>query len=625
MFVSLLVVGLYLLPKVLNPGFVNDAFLVGPVSAVLACVTFLAATISYIIVPKKHIAIASFIVYTLLLATTANLVISTGETASPFVALWIAVSLFAGVFGSIGLGVLFSLGVLYMGYSVFTHATGATLLVAGLALFAPLIASFIIWHTKSTKENDRDKAFQELASELSHESNKADVVINSIDDGVVSIDKSGVIQLINPAAQRIIGWSSGDAVGLSYKSVIKLNDNKDVPITDSNDPVRKVLATGQEINSEDYSVMTEAGKKVFLSVVVSPIGRPHSGAIVVFRDITAKRAAEREQAEFISTASHEMRTPVASIEGYLGLALNPNTASIDARAQEYIQKAHESAQHLGRLFQDLLDVSKADDNRIGNDPSVVDVVEFVGNVAEGLLPEAKEKGLTFLYKPRPEGQYETNRTVAPVFYANVDNDHLREVISNLIENAIKYTVKGDVVVDVSADDQMVTISIADSGIGIPAEDIPHLFQKFYRVDNTDTREIGGTGLGLYLCRRLAEVMDGRIRVTSEYKKGSTFYLDIPRIDHDEATRLIEEATIHAEQAAETQIATVHTIHSALPLEAQAPPSPQQSPVSQPIYTQQTGVPIQPVTPQQAPPISPVQPPTRAPLKIPVRGDTTNKA
>ena len=235
-----------------------------------------------------------------------------------------------------------------------------------------------------------------------------------------------------------------------------------------------------------------------------------------------------------------MRTPVASIEGYLGLALNPATAHIDEKARDFITKAHESAQHLGRLFQDLLDISKVEDGRMKNNPKIINVNEFLKNIFDGLATKANEKQLNYIFMPDiiDEGK---EKSLQPIFYANIDPDHFREVVSNLIENAIKYTPSGEVVVNVTGDDKQISVSVKDSGIGIPAEDIPHLFQKFYRVDNSDTREIGGTGLGLYLSRRLAEAMSGNLRVESKYKEGSTFYLEIPRMNSSEAKQRLESA------------------------------------------------------------------------------------
>ena len=329
--------------------------------------------------------------------------------------------------------------------------------------------------------------------------------------------------------------------------------------------------------------MTHSDKKILVALTVSPVGQVGSGVLVVFRDITNEKAEERQQAEFISTASHEMRTPVASIEGYLGLVLNPATATIDDKARDFVTKAQAAAQHLGRLFQDLLDVSRADDGRLHNNPRVVDVSPFVQEVFDGLAPKAKAKNLRYMFKPslednatRDERDRLIARNLTPVFYSNVDNDHLREIVSNLIENAIKYTPAGEVVVDIDGTDDKIIISITDSGIGIPAEDQPHLFQKFYRVDNSETREIGGTGLGLYLCRRLAETMGGRVWAESEFKKGSTFHLEIPRISHAEATKLIEEASLRAEQAADK----VEQTRAVAPAEATLAPTPN-TPVVEP--------------------------------------------
>ena len=614
MFFALVILGLFANARLQPDSDIGLLFPVDIVSAGIALAALIAAIVLYFKQPAKSISDATFIVYALLVATVASTVLATGGSDSPLIGLWIALGVFAGIFGWRGYALIIALVGLYGGFAYVNEWIGLTSIIITIAVsLAPLIASFIIWHAKSDKAVAHDKAYNQLASELSHEANKSDTVINAINDGVVSVDTQGVIQLINPAAQRIIGWGKDDAVGLSYKSVVKLNDKSDKPITPQEDPVARVLSTGQEVHSEDYSITTEAGKKVLLSLIVSPIGTPSSGAIMVFRDMTKEKSEEREQAEFISTASHEMRTPVASIEGYLGLVLNPATATIDDKARDYVQKAQASAQHLGRLFQDLLDVSKAEDGRMTNDPKVVDMTDFVGDVVEGLKPKASEKGLRFLYKPVREDTTR-ERTMLPVYYSHVDNDHLREVISNLVENAIKYTPTGDIIVDVGGDDTHVRISVQDSGIGIPTEDIPHLFQKFYRVDNSDTREIGGTGLGLYLCRRLAELMGGQILVESEYKKGSTFTLELPRIDHMEAERLMEVAAT-TEQLSQTPISAETVVTDAFaPADIPVPPAPAMpqtipQPIPQPI------TPVQP-TVQQTPAPAPIQPAQSTPAATP---------
>jgi signal transduction histidine kinase len=125
-----------------------------------------------------------------------------------------------------------------------------------------------------------------------------------------------------------------------------------------------------------------------------------------------------------------------------------------------------------------------------------------------------------------------------MYYAFIDPDQMREVLSNLLDNAIKYTMQGSVTVDVKGDPDNVSISVSDTGIGIPPEDLPHLFQKFYRVDNSDTRTIGGTGLGLYISRRLTEANSGHIKVTSTYSKGSTFTVQVPRLSNERASELM---------------------------------------------------------------------------------------
>ena len=487
--------------------------------------------------PRKHETEIGIFVYLLTVTVAATTIITSGGVVSPFLVMWIIVAIFAGFFGAIVLGVMGLLVILQIIATSVQQGINMQFIIGYLFFgFLPLIFSLVLW----IRHQKIDDNTSNLENRLSAVESKSDVVINAIDDGVLAISKDGNIELINPSAQQIIGWDQGDALGLNWKSVLKLvtSDGKDVE--DLENPIAQSLSKNQPTHNDKLFLLTSSEKRILVSIVSSPVGTDGEGIIVVFRDITKEKAEEREQAEFISTASHEMRTPVASIEGYLGLALNPATAHIDEKARDFITKAHESAQHLGRLFQDLLDISKVEDGRMKNNPKVINVNEFLKNIFDGLATKASEKQLNYIFMPDiiDEGK---EKSLQPIFYANIDPDHFREVVSNLIENAIKYTPSGEVVVNVTGDDKQISVSVKDSGIGIPAEDIPHLFQKFYRVDNSDTREIGGTGLGLYLSRRLAEAMSGNLRVESKYKEGSTFYLEIPRMSSSDAKQRLESA------------------------------------------------------------------------------------
>lgn len=526
-----------------------------PLPAVVGAVaTALFSFVACVWAPQKHMPMLALAGYLLMTATVGTLIVFTDGVRSPYFALWMVLSVFAGLFGKLALGVLCgaaNIGLLYALFFSGAAASYDTAIVFFLALEIPLITSYLIWHGKNTQEQKKNKAFNALAQQLSQVANKSEIVINAIAEGVMAIDTQGVIQLINPAAQELLGWTKQDARGLDYRSVFKLIgiNGKELPPEAS--PIQTVLKTGKPVINNDLAVMTVSGKKLLLSLVVSPVAATNegtAGAIAVFRDITGEKAEERQKAEFISTASHEMRTPVAAIEGYLGLALNPATAAIDDKARGYLLKAQDATQHLGSLFQDLLTVSRAEDNRLTPKPTVIDIVAFVAEVADSLAQKAQAKGLFLYFKPgrtavNDQQDRTVTRNVSPIYYAYLDSGHLREAINNLIDNAIKYTRQGSITIDVTGDNQTIAISVADTGIGIPPEDVPHLFQKFYRIDSSDTREIGGTGLGLYISRRLLEANNGRLTVDSVYGRGSVFYAHIPRITHEKAAELSKQPAV----------------------------------------------------------------------------------
>lgn len=599
---------------------IPDSFTVDGVAVGGALLGVIGSIIGFIFVKKTSSFIPMLVVFAAITLTTAYVALQTGGVSSPFIALWTVLVFFAPLFGAYGwLPMIILVGVhvatLYLENNLTTH----TAVLIALTSVAPVITGMIIWRDPPGAEDTSAKNVKNLATQLSEVAQKSEIVINAIGDGVIALDGKGVIQLINPAAQEILGWGKQDALMLSYRSILKLTDTASQEVTPDKDPIEQVLNTNQQARSNKLIALTQSGKKINVALVVSPIGNPGAGAIAVFRDITNERAEEREQAEFISTASHEMRTPVASIEGYLGLALNPNTAQIDARGRDFIMKAHEAAQHLGRLFQDLLDVSKSEDGRMTNIPKVVDVVAFTQTIVEGLAQKANDKGLQLVFKPTESSG--PVKKIMPVYFVNQDNDHIREIIDNLIENAIKYTLSGSVTIDVNGTDEKVVVSIQDTGLGIPPEDVPHLFQKFYRVNNADRQEIGGTGLGLYLARRLAEAMQGRLWVESEFQKGSTFFLELPRIDSQEATHLKEQ---QAQQVAQTVPAAQPVIAvtpptpivTSIPVTSYEPPATQtpQTPVAQ-APTVQPAAPQPPTATQVHPPTAALQATPPVPLPM----------
>ncbi len=366
----------------------------------------------------------------------------------------------------------------------------------------------------------------------------ANLVLNTIDSGVVIVLPTGVIEYINPAAVSLLGGQMAqNFLGAKLEDILKLENGQGVAIPAQNNLVFYAVNNGQNYTTREYFLVNLQGQKKPVAFKVITAHSPKNERIVTFYDITSELEAESEQTEFISTASHEMRTPVASIEGYLGLALNPKTATIDERAKKYLEEAHKSSQHLGKLFRDLLDVTKLDDKRIKAHLTPIEVTSTVRSIAEGQIPKMSEKNIHFTFGSSSSANMNGGRVINQEVFAAVDVDFLREIINNLIENAIKYTnTGGGIWVNVRGDGDRVLINVTDTGIGISPEDSKHVFQKFYRADNSETRTIGGTGLGLYIVKERVEAMSGSTWVESTFGEGSTFYVAFPRLTYEEYLR-----------------------------------------------------------------------------------------
>ncbi|MDL2362763.1 MAG: ATP-binding protein [Patescibacteria group bacterium] len=403
-----------------------------------------------------------------------------------------------------------------------------------------------------------------LEASLQDQQRRFEIIINGIEDGVMLIDNQQNIQLFNPGATKITGWPGDEATGLNIHQVITLVNDKGEPIPTGETIFTTIWESSESMRDNTAVLVNRSKDQIPVNVSITPLLNETgeaTAAVAVFSDVSQERAEEKQRADFISTASHEMRTPVAAIEGYLSLALNDKVATIDARARNYLEKAHSSTEHLGQLFQDLLTSAKAADGRLTSHPTVVELGGFLEQLTTELRFVAEKKGLfvDFIVGSsttiNATNQTGGERVVRPFYYVLVDGDRLREVITNLFDNAVKYTPEGRISLGLTGNDQVVQCYVRDTGPGIPAQDLPHLFQKFYRVDNSATRTIGGTGLGLFICRKIVELYKGRIWAESEVGKGSTFYINLPRLTTQKANELQSAATSTTELQPISSLAT----------------------------------------------------------------------
>lgn len=471
----------------------------------------------------------------------------TGNVNYFYQALYLILAFF---FGMLGPMIPIAAGVLVFTLFFFTllGVNTSTALQPGLFIslgmnIVSVIVSFLGWRVFQPYYTEGDaQESDQLAGLAKTRQQLTEIIIQSIGDGMIVINTQGKISMLNPAAAAMTEWPIDEAVGIDVQLVVKLGQESGEEIPASANPFVQILTEKKPFDGT-MQLSGRSGKHLTVSLVLSPVLAPKTqefvGAVAVIRDISLTRAEEQRRADFISTASHEMRTPVAAIEGYLALALNEKVSKIDGQARNFLEKAHASTQNLGKLFQDLLTSAKAEDGRLVSHPEVLDMGNFIEQLTDSLRFSAEKKGLMmeFIIGSGEQGSVAGGKVVKPLYYVHADPERLREVLINLFDNAVKYTENGKISLGLTGNKDVVQLYVRDTGPGIPAEDVPHLFQKFYRVDSSITRTVGGTGLGLFICRKIIELYKGRLWVESTVGQGSTFYINLPRLDPAKAAAL----------------------------------------------------------------------------------------
>jgi PAS domain S-box-containing protein len=496
---------------------------------------------------KKLLVSASMIGSMLFSIAAAGLLLGSGGFNSPYFGLWILLIIGVSIFNrSLPLALITLSSLYFFGKSLSTEFAvefirDAAIPLASLYLAASL--GYWLWRNQHIQLKTTTN-LNALSNRLSQEQLKAELLLRDIGDGVIVVDTNDHIQLLNPAGAVLTGWQPDEAANLDYRLVLHLGTEDNEPLNSENNPFALARREKKSIIKNDVVLTSHSGKKSMLSLIVSPIFAQEgnvSGVIGIFRDISAEKAATRQRDEFISTASHEMRTPVAAIDGYIALALNEKVATIDEKARLYLKKAQESTNHLGKLFQDLLTTTKLEDGRIQSNPEPIELKKVIQEVFDELRFKAEAKNIQLILSSGLESV--EDKVVQPLYYVYADRGQLQEVITNLVDNAIKFTPQGNVTITLGANEHNITVGVHDTGIGIAPEDQMHLFQKFYRIDSSKTRTIGGTGLGLYIARTIVELHNGRIWIESKPDGGSHFYVSLPRLNTQQVQTLQNQQPI----------------------------------------------------------------------------------
>jgi PAS domain S-box-containing protein len=329
---------------------------------------------------------------------------------------------------------------------------------------------------------------------------RAALVVEHVADGVVLVDRLGVIRLWNPAAEQISGVPSSEAVGQSIARLVTPWD------------VIEPLSESPDTRPTMHSVEIE-GRELWLSI--TGVGF-EGGSVYAFRDLTAERAIEQLKSDFVSTISHELRTPLAAIYGAALTLRREDVVLGEPQRMGLLEVIASESDRLARIVNDILWVSRLESGSMQTHVETCDGVEL----ARGVVEAARS------YVP-PSVQLALNAPAETPPIA-ADPDKARQVLTNLVDNAVKYSPDGGrVSVDISVEGQRLRFSVSDEGLGVPPSEQRRIFEKFYRLDPDLTRGVGGTGLGLYISRELLERMGGRIWVESSGTGGSTFVAELP--------------------------------------------------------------------------------------------------
>ncbi len=346
-----------------------------------------------------------------------------------------------------------------------------------------------------------------------------EALFDSIGEGAITTDEFGIITRANPTACKLLGYPQKDLIGEVFVKQLVATNLEDQPINLIDRPITRAFLTGEPVYQKMY-YRTKSGKNLPVAVTVSPVfidDKP-LGAIEVFRDISREHEIDRMKSEFISLASHQLRTPLSAIKTYTHMLYDGFMGDLSDSQKKSLSTIISATDRMNELISTLLNVTRIEGGTIAITKKIADVNKIAEEVVEELALNAATKSIQVQLKCDPST---SNKIKTDVLI-------FKEILSNLVSNSIKYTPdKGKVTIKITRREKDVLFSVKDNGWGIPKNNQEQIFGKFFRAQNIVKQETTGTGLGLYLVKGLVEALGGEIWFKSQEHKGTTFYFYLP--------------------------------------------------------------------------------------------------
>ena len=382
-----------------------------------------------------------------------------------------------------------------------------------------------------------NRKYERLTQEVVAEKNKAEAIVQSITDGIIVVNDEDKISLVNQACLDLLGRSEKDLIG---KRLLHVLDSRELALLF----VEASQRTDEVISEEFVLKRTEktpswpipAGKNpdwplqdevtvVAIAKTLRDKYQHQIGVVTVLRDVTHEKEISRMKANFLATISHELRTPLTSILSTYELLLQDSLGELTQEQREFINLSKQQGEYLSELIDNLIVLNKLEANQIDIAAAPLDLARIAREASSTAKISASAKGLTFHLDIE-----------SPVPQIVADETQITHLIKNLLSNAVKFTETGEIRLKIAsealANQKGIHIAVTDTGIGIAAPYFEKIFEKFFQIDNSTTREFGGPGVGLAICRAIVQAHHGRIWVESQVAKGSTFHVLLPRNPSD---------------------------------------------------------------------------------------------